>query len=263
MVPGLRKKHEGAQMVNWEDREEYVMGDALPQGAFARAEEYIESSELINPAEPLTWGGLADVYGVPIFIAPAMAISAKHVVLVPMKAVREADKGAGEPRMGRRSKSGGRVDGGGLMVDGKNSEASEGDGDSGLSTIDDEPSTGSGSGLSTLNSQPSTPAFIYDLERWKRLLAGLLSKPDAIRADGPWKPLMRMQWDALREVLPPDVYGVMKAELNRDENERRRGLRWCFLALAALALCEGNAEVMEEALAECEGALGVTALRAE
>jgi hypothetical protein len=101
--------------------------------------------------------------------------------------------------------------------------------------------------------------FVYDLERWKRLLAGLLSKTDAIRADGPWKPMMRMQWEALAAVLPMEVYAAMMGELNRDENERRKGLRWCFLALAALALCEGNAEEMEEALAECEGALGVPA----
>jgi hypothetical protein len=53
------------------------------------------------------------------------------------------------------------------------------------------------------------------------------------------------------------VYAAMMGELNRDENERRKGLRWCFLALAALSLCEGNAEEMDEALRECEAALGV------
>ncbi len=105
--------------------------------------------------------------------------------------------------------------------------------------------------------------FVYDLARWKALLAGLLSKPDAIRADGPWKPLMGMQWEALAAVLPPEVYAVMNGELERDENERRKGLRWCFLALAALALCEGNAEEMEESLRECEAALGVPAARGE
>jgi hypothetical protein len=110
---------------------------------------------------------------------------------------------------------------------------------------------------------PPLQPFVYDLERWKALLAALLSKPDAIRADGPWKPLMRMQWEALAAVLPPEVYAVMNGELERDENERRKGLRWCFLALAALALCEGNAEEMEEALRECEAALGVPAARNE
>ena len=74
---------------------------------------------------------------------------------------------------------------------------------------------------------------------------------------------MRMQWEALAAVLPKEVYAAMKAELERDENERRKGLRWCFLALAALALCEGHEEAMEEALAECEGALGVPARGAE
>jgi len=248
MVPGLRKKHDGAQMVNWEDREEYVMGDALPQGAYARAEEYIESSELINPAEPLTWGGLAGVYGVPIFIAPAMAISAKHLVLVPMKAVREADKGAEEPRMGRGKRSGNPT----LPL---TPPLPPGEGEGG-DEEHDEGGVGVGGGVDEAGKSARAP-FVYDLERWKRLLAGLLSKPDAIRADGPWKPLMGMQWEALAAVLPAEVYAAMMGELNRDENERRKGLRWCFLALAALALCEGNAEEMEEALAECEGALGV------
>ncbi len=250
MSPGLRKKHEGAQIVAWEDREEYVMGDALPQGAFARAEEYIESSELINPAEPLTWGGLAGVYGVPIFIAPAMAISAKHVVLVPMKAVREADKGSEEPRMGRGKRSGNPTlpltptlpPGEGEGGDEEHDEGGGGVGVGGGGRVDE---AGECRGL-----------FVYDLARWKALLAALLSKPDAIRADGPWKPLMGMWWCAMRHLLPKEVYVVMKGELDRDENERRMGLRWSFLALAALALCKENDVEMDKALAECEGALG-------
>jgi len=253
MVPGLRKKHEGAQIVAWEDREEYVMGDALPQGAFARAEEYIESSELVNPAEPLTWGGLAGVYGVPIFIAPAMAISAKHLVMVPMKAVREADKGAEEPRMGRRSKSG--------MSKPECGMRNEGEGGDGVMECGSDGMEHASDGEPHDSTTPPLQPFVYDLARWKALLAALLSKPDAIRADGPWKPLMRMQWEALAAVLPKEVYAVMNGELERDENERRKGLRWCFLALAALALCEGDAEEMEEALAECEAALGVPAAR--
>lgn len=246
MLPGLRKKHDGAQLVAWEDREEYVMGDALPQGPYARAEEYIESSELINPAEPLTWGGLASVYGVPVFIAPAMAISAKHLVLVPMKAVREADAGAEEPRFGKTRRSGKGQDKE-TMGQSDKETVSAGDGD--------DPIVSPSDGLIVSEEEPRPP-FVYDLARWKALLAALLSKPDAIRADGPWKPLMGMQWEALAAVLPAEVYAAMMGELNRDENERRKGLRWCFLALAALALCEGNAEEMEEALRECEAALG-------
>ena len=247
MVPGLRKKHDGAQMVAWEDREEYVMGDALPQGPYARAEEYIESSELINPAEPLTWGGLASVYGVPVFIAPAMAISAKHLVLVPMKAVREADAGAEDPRFGKTRRSG----------KGQDKETmGQSDKETGSAGDGDDPIVSSSDGL-IVSEEETRPPFVYDLERWKAMLAALLSRPDAIRADGPWKPLMGMQWEAMSAVLPPEVYAAMMGELNRDENERRKGLRWCFLALAALSLCEGNAEEMDEALRECEGALGV------
>lgn len=256
MVPGLRKKHDGAQIVAWEDRVDYVLGDALPQGHLARAEEYIESGEMVNPAEPLTWGGLAAVYGVPVFIAPAMAISAKHLVLVPMKAVREADAGAEEPRMGKTRRRGeGETGRRGDSEAGRRGEeetlrgGEEGD--------EEQEHEGQSDGLQVSES-PSLQVFNYDLERWKRLLAGLLSRPDAIRADGPWRPLMGMQWDALESALPQEIYAAMKAELARDTNERRKGLRWCFLALAALALCEGSAEAMEEAMCECEEALGVT-----
>lgn len=243
MIPGMRKKWREVEfvIVAWEDREEYVMGDALPQGPYARAEEYIESSELVNPAEPLTWGGLASVYGVPVFIAPAMAISAKHLVLVPMKAVREADAGAEEPRIGRGKR---RV------------EKVEEDAPQKLEDCRDEEVQRDDEEMDEAGKSARAP-FVYDIERWKAMLAALLSKPDAIRADGPWKPLMGMQWEAMSAVLPAEVYAAMMGELNRDENERRKGLRWCFLALAALALCEGNAEEMDEALRECEAALGV------
>ena len=247
MSPGLRKKHDGAQVVAWEDREDFVMGDALPQGPYARAEEYIESSELVNPAEPLTWGGLAAVYGVPLFIAPAMAISAKHLVLVPMKAVREADAGAEEPRFGKTRRSGKGQD---KETMGQSDHETGGEGNA------DDLIVSPSDGL-IVSKEETRPPFVYDLERWKALLAALLSRPDAIRADKPWKPLMGMQWEAMAAVLPAEVYAAMMGELNRDENERRKGLRWCFLALAALALCEGNAEEMEEPLRECEAALGV------
>jgi hypothetical protein len=270
MSPGLRKKHEGAQIVAWEDREEYVMGDALPQGAFARAEEYIESSELINPAEPLTWGGLAGVYGVPIFIAPAMAISAKHVVLVPMKAVREADKGAEEPRMGRAKRASGHssiLTPSAILahssMDGEteNGGTENGGTENGGTENGGTENGGTENGGMVEGFAEDVEPFVYDLARWKALLAALLSKPDAIRADGPWKPLMGMWWCAMRHLLPKEVYVVMKGEMDRDENERRIGLRWSFLALAALALCKENDVEMDKALAECEAALGMPAAR--
>jgi len=247
MSPGLRKKHDGAQIVAWENRQEYVMQDVLPEDGYARFDEYIDAALLSNPAEPLTWGGLASVYGVPVFIAPAMAISAKHLVLVPMKAVREADAGAEEPRFGKTRRSG----------KGQDKETmGQSDKETGSAVDGDDPIVSPSDGL-IVSEEETRPPFVYDLERWKAMLAALLQRPDAIRADGPWKPLMGMQWEAMSAVLPPEVYAAMMGELNRDENERRKGLRWCFLALAALSLCEGNAEEMDEALRECEAALGV------
>ena len=239
----LRRRNEGWQVVAWEDREEYVMQDVLPEDGYARFEEYIDAALLANPAEPLTWGGLASVYGVPVFIAPAMAISAKHLVLVPMKAVREADAGAEEPRFGKTRRRG---EGETLRKADAEDAPQRLEGRREEEEMDDEHEAG----------KSARAPFVYDLERWKAMLAALLSRPDAIRADGPWKPLMGMQWEAMSAVLPSEVYAAMMGELNRDENERRKGLRWCFLALAALSLCEGNAQEMDEALRECEAALG-------
>jgi hypothetical protein len=56
-------------------------------------------------------------------------------------------------------------------------------------------------------------------------------------------------------VLPPEIYAAMMGEMNRDESTNRRGLRWCYLALLALAL-ESGAE-MEAEIAEIEGKMGI------
>jgi hypothetical protein len=102
LIPQLLRKTPNAQFVAWEKREEYVMGDALPQGAFARAEEYIDAALLVNSRQPVKWGELAVQYGVHLLIAPALASTAKHLVLVDMKLVKLADRQSPRPKLSGR-----------------------------------------------------------------------------------------------------------------------------------------------------------------
>ena len=89
------------------------------------------------------------------------------------------------------------------------------------------------------------------------ILAKLLGKKEAVMQDALWKPLVGMQWAALREVLPAEIAEAMASEMALDESDNRRGLRWCFLALLALALTEGNAALYEEQVAAVETRLGI------
>jgi hypothetical protein len=89
------------------------------------------------------------------------------------------------------------------------------------------------------------------------VLAALLGRKDAVMQDALWKPLVCLQWEALSAVLPPEIYAAMMGEMNADEAAKRSGLRWCYMALLALALHEGNAEEMEAEIVEIEEKLGV------
>lgn len=70
--------------------------------------------------------------------------------------------------------------------------------------------------------------------------------------NGLWEPLMLTQWEALAEVLRPEVYAMMMGEMNRDA-VGCKGLRWCLLACVARAMHDDD----EVALAEVETALGI------
>lgn len=239
MIPGLRRKFPEAQVVAWEDREDYVMSDVMPMAGFARAEEYIDGSELVKPAEPLTWGGLAEVYGVPLFVAPTLGAESKHALLVPMKPVRDADATSEEPRLGRRKD-----------WPKKTKEDKEG-------ALDDAGAVDEITDAAQRVPTDEEEAAPFDVERWRKVVAVLRSKPEAVMADRLWKPLVVMQWEALSRVLPADVYASAMGEMNRDEGQNRRGLRWCFLALMALAHENLRNGEMQEEIAEVEGALGI------
>ncbi|MCG3206287.1 MAG: hypothetical protein KCHDKBKB_03021 [Elusimicrobia bacterium] len=235
-------------VVAWEDREQFVMSEAVPQTAFVMCEEHIEASMLVNPGEPMTWGDLARCLGVPWHVAPAPARTEKHVLLVKVSAVRDADS-MSDVRVlkARGGKSGGRrAEGGESEV---RSETSEVDGDfSGAGKdlpVDDE------LGERALQREELADAG-FDEVRWRKVHGALMLKPAAAMQNGLWEALMGTQWEALAEVLPREVYASIMGELNRD-GVHRKGLRWCLLACVARALCAAD----EEALGVVEETLGV------
>jgi ParB-like chromosome segregation protein Spo0J len=235
-------------VVQWEDREQFVMSEALPQSAYALCEEHIEDGLLVKPGEPMTWGALALSLGVPWHVAPAMARTEKHVLVVKVSAVKDADSTSAEKVLrGRgknpapaptptpaRSEGGGEGDGGG-EVDG----GGEGDGVG-----------GGGLKVSESHGLPVSESA-FDEVRWRKVHGALMLKPEAAMQNALWEALMGTQWEALVEILPSESYASLMGELNRD-GVKRKGLRWCLLACVALALCAED----EEGLSVVEGALG-------
>lgn len=234
-------------VVTWEDRESFVLSDALPQGALALCEEHIEDALLVNPAEPMTWGELARSLGVPWHLCPAPARAEKHLLLVKTSAVRDADdvKSEGWTLKGKAWREAQRKQ---QFLEQQTSEVVGDFSDAGKDLpVDDD------MGEAELQRQDKVDAP-FDLERWRRMHARLMLKPEAAMQNSLWEALMGTQWEALAEILPKDAYASLMGELNRD-GVKRKGLRWCLLACVALALCAED----EEALSSVEEGLGLGA----
>lgn len=247
LAPKLKRQFMGIgwdgmliDVVTWEDREQFVMSEALPQSAYALCEEHIEDSLLVNPGEPMTWGKLAMNLGVPWHVAPAMARIQKHVCIVKISAVKDADstsevrllKGRGEKGKVERKKSEVR------------SETSEVSGEAECELSQDW--------------QDEAAASAFDEVRWRKIHGALMLRPEAAMQNALWEALMGSQWEALAEIMPGEAYASIMGELNRDD-VKRKGLRWCLLACVALALCAED----EDGLGTVETALGIEAPAAE
>lgn len=229
-------------VVQWEDREQFVMSEALPQSAYALCEEHIEDGLLVKPGEPMTWGALALSLGVPWHVAPAMARSEKHVLVVKVRAVKDADSTSAEKVLRGRGKAAApqRNEEGGMT----NEEGEE---------SGERRAEGGESDSLEVSESPSLPvsSFAFDEVRWWKIHGVLMLKPEAAMQNALWEALMGTQWEALAEILPKEAYVSLMGELNRD-GVKRKGLRWCLLACVALALCAED----EEGLSVVEGALG-------
>lgn len=226
-------------VVQWEDREQFVMSEALPQSAYALCEEHIEDGLLVKPGEPMTWGALALSLGVPWHVAPAMARTEKHVLVVKMSAVKDADSTSAEKVLRGRGEKG-------KAETGRRGEQEK-------RSVDDEETLSGGEEESDVSESPSLPvsSSAFDEVRWRKVHGALMLKPEAAMQNALWEALMGTQWEALAEILPSESYASLMGELNRD-GVKRKGLRWCLLACVALALCAED----EEGLSVVEGALG-------
>jgi len=226
-------------VVEWEDREQFVMSEALPQSAYALCEEHIEDGLLVKPGEPMTWGALALSLGVPWHLAPAMARKEEHVLVVKVSAVKDADSTSAEKVLRGRGKAAAQQrneEGGMTNEEGEDFPQIQG-GPQILDKAEDLTSEAAGA--------------VFDEVRWRKVHGALMLKPEAAMQNALWEALMGSQWEALAEILPSESYASLMGELNRD-GVKRKGLRWCLLACVALALCAED----EEGLGVVEGALG-------
>ncbi len=233
-------------VVEWKDREQFVMSEALPQSAYALCEEHIEDGMLVKPGEPMTWGALALSLGVPWHLAPAMARKEEHVLIVKMSAVKDADSTSAERVLRGRGEKG-KVETGRRGVEEKRS-------------VDDEEALSGGEEEGDVSESPSLPVFLssFDEVRWRKVHGALMLKPEAAMQNALWEALMGAQWESLAEIRPIESYASIMGELNRD-GVKRKGLRWCLLACVALALCAEDGG----GLSGGEGARGIVAGNAE
>jgi ParB-like chromosome segregation protein Spo0J len=177
LMPKLKKKllvSDGFHFVNWEDREEFVMGTSgqpLPGFEFARA---------LRPKTVQTWGEAAEARQVPRYVCPAPQHVDGHVVLVSVKMVRDAE--SAEPAGGGEGEEE-------TIRQGDKETGGQGDGETvGPWEMEhsDEP----------LKVSKSHGLLVSESDReWLRMALGkieeaLYETPTDAMGKGPWEPLM-------------------------------------------------------------------------
>lgn len=225
-------------VVAWEDREQFVMSEAVPVGSYMMWDEYIEDALMLNPGEPMTWGKLAHDLGVPWHLAPAAARVEKHLCLVKLSAVKDADSTSAERVLRGKGET--------RKVLAKPSDAMP---ERVAATVTAEVAE-----VEDLELSAEVPVA-FDEVRWRKIHGALMLRPESAMQNALWESLMEIVWRDIADRLPADAYASIMGELNRDE-VKRKGLRWCLLACVALALCEPPDE---DALHVVEESLGVQA----
>jgi hypothetical protein len=223
-------------VVAWEDREQFVMSEAVPVGSYMMWDEYIEDALMLNPGEPMTWGKLAHDLGVPWHLAPAAARVEKHLCLVKLSAVKDADSTSAERVLRGKGET--------RKVLAKPSDA--------MPERVDATVTAEVPEVDDLELSAEVPVA-FDEVRWRKIHGALMLRPESAMQNALWESLMEIVWRDIADRLPADAYASIMGELNRDE-VKRKGLRWCLLACVALALCEPPDE---DALHVVEESLGV------
>lgn len=260
LVTKLRKKltaqFSSLTFVAWEDRDQYVMSEAMPITGLMRVDEYIDGDLLINPAEPMTWGAAANLYGVPVFAAPAMVIEAKHLVMVWQKSIRDADSTSEKPILrtkGKASKP--KIEAETMPAEPAGAEDAEIEGQIEDFIEGHEAKMGDTEKTAT---EQFKAEFEYD--RFERIVAALMRTPDVVRSDDLWKPLMETAWDSIWSFLTEKEENNVRLIMSRDDGARRRGMRHVICAAIAgtMAMNVGTGS-REQAIREIEAALGIEA----
>lgn len=213
-------------VVAWEDREQFVMSEALPQSAYVLCEEHIEDALLVNPGEPMTWGDLARSLGVPWHLAPAMARGEKHLLIVKMSAVKDADSTSAEKVLRGKGKAAASPQNDeGRMANEEDEEA--------LSGEEEERGGFEAAGVLVEKSA-------FDEVRWTRVVAKLIERKETVMQDALWKPLVTVARECAVRSLPASVVAKVDAVLATDESLNRQGLRHVMAWKLAQAMCGSN-----------------------
>lgn len=232
-------------VVEWEDREQFVMSEAMPQSAYALCEEHIEDSLLVNPGEPMTWGELARSLGVPWHLCPAMARKEEHVLLVKMSAVKDADSTSAERVLRARGEKGKvalRNEEGGMA-----NQEGEPSGERRAEGGESEQSGGrKAEGGESEDLDAEALASGFDEDRFRAVLGKLMERREAVMQDALWKPLMPLARACAVRVLPMEVVQRIDALLGQDEAASRQGMRHVLCWKWALASHASQERVMGE-----------------
>ena len=223
---------EGFSYVSYEASDDFVMTETREIGEFARADSWVPSELLVDPAEPLKWDFLRTLYGVPVFVCPALGLPEKYLLLVAIKAVKDSDAMAEAPLLRGRA---GKV---------KKAKVETVPQPEGLPQGTQEPGGASGplpvSGDTVADPEALQEHPPFPMARLDRIMAVFLGKKDKILGDACWKEMVSVLASLGALHLPPSVHETLTEKMEQDTSQNRRGMRVCMGWLLALGVQTGR-----------------------
>ena len=236
--------------VEYDQRDDFVMTEARELEEYGRASSNVPSELLVDPGEPLKWGFLAETYGVPVFVCPALALLEKYLLLVAIKAVKDSDAMAETPLLRGRAGKAKKPKVVAAEPEGVPQGTQEGEG---KGESDYNPDLAEKMKADSLAGQVIDPAP-FPMARIDRVWAVLIENPTKVMGDSLWKEFELVILELLARRLPHPVFEVLAQKIEQDTAKTRRGMRVCLVGLLALSVqsrggdFEGALLVIEDAL---------------
>lgn len=226
-LPKLKKKHpvaDGFQFVEWEQRGQFVAGEVgyCLQG-YRMADEHIEAALLMNPKEPQTWGGLAQVHQAAIYVVAAPNHKEGYVLVVDQAMVRDAESTRPEGERVLRLKESRKAPAP------MSAEAADALGVETMNAADADDAP-----------EPIEPADdeseMVASAQVRELVRELAENPAAAMRTELWEPLVRQAFDLAAVHVPQGLHAELLGVMAGDKAPRH-ALRWCLTALFAAQAC--------------------------